>query len=128
MPVAMRSTRKGEKRKYKGHLENEIAVISEEMRRCGDKERMEWKELLLKTMRDSLLSIICILNPEIVVIQYVMLEETDMKIREEMQGELIDWENIPKLVKADNVTKHSIRGLTDLCMNYTISMYSLSKK
>lgn len=62
MPVAMRSTRKGEKRKYKGHLENEIAVISEEMRSCGDKERMEWKELLLKTMRDSLLSIICILN------------------------------------------------------------------
>ena len=128
MPVAMRSTRKGEKRKYKGHLENEIAVISEEMRSCGDKERMEWKELLLKTMRDSLLSIICILNPEIVVIQYEMLEETDMKILEEMLGELIDGENIPKLVKADNLKKHSIRGLIDLCMNNTMSMYSLSKK
>ena len=128
MPVAMRSTRKGEKRKYKGHLENEIAVISDGMRNCGDGERMEWKELLLKTMRDSLLSIICILNPEIVVIQYEMLEETDMKTLEEMLEELIDGENIPKLVKEDNLKKHSIRGLIDLCMHNTMSMYSLSKK
>lgn len=128
MPVADYSEMENGKQKYKGQLEKRIAYISEKIENAEADDRGRWMEILLKTIRDSLLSIICTLNPEIIVIQYERLEERDLQKLEKMLGEWIGEENIPKLVKADHMKKHSIRGIINMCIYNTISMYSLSKK
>lgn len=114
MPVLEHSAAEGEKRRYKGRLENEIAYITEAMN--SGKEKEKWKKLLLKTLCDSLLSIICIINPETIVIQYEELEETDMRKLEEMLGQYIDEENVPNLVKTMDLKCHSIRGIINMCV------------
>ncbi|MEG2733491.1 MAG: ROK family transcriptional regulator, partial [Clostridium sp.] len=65
IPVHHRETSAGKKIKYKGNFENQIMLLNEELKIAAGSKKRELKDILRSTIADGLLSIICVVNPEI---------------------------------------------------------------
>lgn len=111
--------------KYKGNFEQRIAAINEQLEQ---KSTLELLQLLFKTVAEGILSIICVLNPEIIVIKNHNIKNSDLKMLQEILGNYIESSNIPQMVCADDLTEYSIKGVIDMCVMETTSSYSLSSK
>lgn len=116
------------KTKYKGNFENIISYIYNELEKNEGKDNAELKNVLNKTIVDGLLSIICILNPEIIILNCNQLTDDDICQMVEMIKLYINEENIPKIIKIDNLKRHGIQGVINMCIRETLPIYSLSSR
>jgi len=128
IPVRSSITVDNKKTKYKGNFENKISFINDELvsDRCNNYD--ELKSILISTIIDGLLSIICILNPEIIIIIHDQLSEDDMNKMEKVIASTINEENTPKIVKINDLRKYGIQGVINMCIRETLPIYSLSSR
>jgi len=118
----------GKTTKYKGHFEAQISLINEAIEHANQNELAAYKEMLMNTITSGLLSVICVLNPEIIVIKHSSLTDQDYKNIERLLGAWIDDSNIPVIVNAENLDKCSIYGVFRMCIRESTASYSLSNK
>ncbi|GLC80514.1 ROK family protein [Lacrimispora brassicae] len=115
--------------RYKGNFETQISLISEAIEQSlGLPEQEMYKDMLIRTITEGLLSVICVLNPEIIVMKHSCLTEHDCR---KIQRELSDWldeSNVPFIVNAADLSKSSIQGVIRMCIRESTSAYSLSNK
>ncbi|MDD2972661.1 MAG: ROK family protein [Lachnospiraceae bacterium] len=107
-------------------FEERVSVIYEKLDSTQGEEWNNWKKVFCKTIRDSLISIVCILNPEIVVLKCEHLAKEDVKLLDEMLQEYVGEENAPKLIKAQDLKRYSIDGIINMCIEESKAMYLLS--
>lgn len=118
----------GRKTKYKGNFENQIMLLNDELRICTGNRKKELKEILRRTIADGLLSIICVVNPEIIMLNHSGLTKADVGAIEKLLTECVGNENMPKLVKLSDLGRCSIQGVINMCMRETMPIYSLSSR
>ena len=117
---------RGEKfihKKYNGNFEQRIITMNELLE---DIQTQEVKELLLDTVAEGMMSLVCILNPEIIVIKNRYIKKKDINAIAQKMAEFIKKGNLPQLVSADDLTEYSIKGVIDMCLMETTSSYSIS--
>lgn len=114
--------------RFKGNFEHTVVMLQKELRESSGTRKKELKELLRQTVVKGLLSFICLINPEIVVLVCSQLSKTDIKTMEEILKEWIDEEHIPKLLKLEDIREQSISGLLSLCIREISPTYSLSSR
>lgn len=128
IPVHNSITIDGKKTKYKGNFENRLALLREAVHENGGKPGIELKEMLQRTIADGLLSIVCVINPEIIVLKCGFLTDGDLEGIEKRLRECVGRENVPKLVQLEEITKCSMQGVIHMCYEETMPIYSLSSK
>lgn len=112
--------------KYKGNFENNISIINESIDNSTKENKEKLKGILLKTIVDALIGLICIINPEIIAIKNSRITDEDAKYIESVIGEFIDKDNVPKVIKLTNFREHSIQGVINMCIKEKMQGYSLS--
>lgn len=128
IPVHNSAVTDGGSTKYKGNFENQIMRLNEEIKESSGSRKRELKEILRKIIADGLLTIICVVNPEIVVISCSHISKTDLELIGELLKETIGEEHIPKLVKLKELSEYSIQGVMNMCIRETMPVYSLSSR
>ena len=111
------------RKKYNGNFEQRIITMNELME---DIQTKEVKDLLLESVVEGVLSLVCILNPEIIVIKNRYIKKKDINLMTKKMEEFIKIGNLPKLVCAEDLTEYSIKGVIDMCLMETTSSYSIS--
>lgn len=128
IPVHHQTPPDGRKTKYKGNFENQIMLINEELKISTGNRKKELKGMLRSTIAEGLLSIICVVNPEIIMLNHSGLTKADVSAMEELLTECIGSENMPRLVKLSDMSRYSIQGVINMCMRETMPIYSLSSR
>ena len=111
------------RKKYNGNFEQRLITMNELLE---DIQTKEIKDLLLNTVVEGLLSLVCILNPEIIVIKNRYIKKRDINVMTKRMEDFIKRGNLPKLVSAKDLTEYSIKGVIDMCLMETTSSYSIS--
>lgn len=112
--------------KYNGSIEYQITLINSQLKCSHGKEREEFKSMLRSIIADGILSIICVVNPEIIMINHSELSEVDIAMVEDILKEYVGSKNMPKLVKISDISRFTIKGGINMCMRETMPIYSLS--
>ncbi len=128
IPVGNQIMIDGKKTKYKGNFENKIALINEYLETCTEDKKDEMNEMLLKTIADGLMSIICVINPDIIALKLEKLTDEGIKKIEELIEALIHTDNIPKIIKLNDLRKYSIHGVMNMCIRETMPIYQLTNR
>lgn len=128
LPVRRYLPEECQQSKYKGSFEAQISLIREALSKADSQTAPKYKEMLVKTIADGLLGVICILNPEIVVIKCSSLNQWDMDDLVNLLETSVESHNVPFLVRAGDLTKSSIQGVIRMCIRESTSSYSLSNK
>lgn len=126
LPVQDSISVDGQKTKYKGTFENRITLLKESLYHCTENQRSEILEILRKTIADALIAIGCMINPEIVVLKYEQLTDEDIVAIKEIVRNSMGEENMPKIIKIDDMQRYSLKGVIHTCMKETTPIYSLS--
>ena len=105
-----------------------MSHLEEEIRQSSGTRRKELKSLLRRTVAGGLLSIICVINPEVVGLVCSRISRADVKGIEELLKECIGEEHVPKLIKLDDIREQSIYGLIGMCIREITPTYSLSSR
>lgn len=127
LPVINRFPTEGKKSKYKGNFETQISLIREAMEEADSRLAAEYKRMFIETIADGLLSIICILNPEIIVLKGSLTQRDIEQIVVILENCVVGY-NIPFLVRSGDLKNSSIQGAIHMCINESTSSYSLSNK
>lgn len=114
--------------RYQGAFENRVAVLREQLQNSDAEERALCKERLLHALAEGILCVACIVNPEVVVVDCSAFDDGDMRAMREILRRQIDAENIPDLVRAEDLKSHSLRGMFKLCVEEMHTAYSLSNR
>lgn len=114
--------------RFKGNFENTVVMLQKALRESSGARKKELKEQLRQTAAKGILSFICLINPEIVVLVCSQLSKTDIRMIEEVLKEWIGGEHIPKLLKLENIREQSMGGLLSLCIREITPTYSLSSR
>lgn len=128
IPVQSQEIVMPEKGRYRGNFEKQISTLHEEIAGSKGKKRQELKSILTETIIQGLISIICVVNPEVIVIQDSQIAEKDLKEMEAFMRAYLGSENIPKLVKLKEIQTCSINGVINMCIRETMPVYSLSSR
>lgn len=113
--------------KYKRSFEKDINELKNHIRE-QKKDISVLKEALINTLVDGFINLLCILNPEVLIIQTDELSVNDIdKIITSIKDN-ISQENMPKIIKLRDEKIHSINGVVTLCLIETISSYSVFNK
>lgn len=126
LPVQDSISVDGQKTKYKGTFENRITLLKESLYYCTENQRSEILGILRKTIADALIAIGCMINPEIVVLKYEQLTNEDIVAIKEIVRNSMGEENMPKIIKIDDMQRYSLKGVIHTCMKETTPIYSLS--
>lgn len=114
--------------KYKGEFERQIYLINQKLGTTQDQQREYYKQILINTITDGIMGLICILNPEVIVLKHNYLTARDIGIIKERLSHHIDEVNIPEIVIADELKSNSIHGVMRMCIRESTPTYSLSNK
>ncbi len=117
----------GEESRYKGSFEKDI----NELKKCIKENKegtLNFKKALIDTLADGFTNLLCILNPEVLIIQTDELSKNDIKNISTSIRNNISQENMPKIIKLRDEKIHSINGVVSLCLIETISSYSVFNK
>lgn len=129
IPVKQHFPIKGKVTRYTGNFETQISLITEAIEQSsGLSEQGLYKDMLIRTIVEGLLSVICILNPEIIVMKHRCLTEHDCQKIERELAEWVDESNVPSIINAADLSKSSIQGVIRMCIRESTSSYSLSNK
>jgi len=128
LPVQNNFPSAGKTTKYKGNFEAQISLINEAIEHSNKNELVIYKEMLINTITNGLLSVICVLNPEIIVINHSYITNQDCRSIGRLLGTWIDDSNIPVIINAQNLNKCSIHGVFTMCISESTLSYSLSNK
>lgn len=109
--------------KYKGSFEKDINELKNQIREKKDVSIL--KEALINTLVDGFINLLCILNPEVLIIQTDELSENDIDKIVTSIKDNISQENMPEIIKLNDEKIHSINGVVTLCLIETISSYSV---
>ncbi len=113
--------------KYKGNFERYIYEIKKQIK--NNKEDTEkFKKALINTLVDGLTNLLCVLNPEVLVIQSDELTKKDIEEIEILICKNINKENMPRIIKLQDDMKYSINGVITMCLIETITSYSVSNR
>lgn len=128
IPVSSHLDIDGKQTKYKGTFENKIALITEHLENCDEDKKDMAREILLKSIADGLMSIICVINPDVIALKLNKLSDKDIrKIKELIHG-YIDEENIPNIIKLEDLRKFMIQGVMNMCIRETMPIYQLTSR
>lgn len=114
--------------RYKGDFEYTVIRLEDEIRQKSGNAKKELKSRLRRTVAQGLLSIVCVINPEVVGIVCSHLSKADVKLVEELIKECVGEEHTPGLIKLENIGEQSIRGLIGMCIREITPTYSLSSR
>lgn len=129
MPVCWKLSLQGEEIFIKDNFENVVTKIQDKMNQCTDMYTYNViKESLLQVLAECFLNMICILNPEIIIIQYDLLTSSEILSLIKILESCINEENIPQIVKCNDLGNHSIEGIVNMCIRETSNVFSLSNK
>lgn len=128
LPICQREEKEDKDSRFKGNFEHTLVMLQKALRESGGVKKKELKEQLRQTVVKGLLSFICLINPQIVVLVCSQLSKTDLKAIEEALKEWIGEEHIPRLLKLENIREQSISGLLSLCIREITPTYSLSSR
>lgn len=128
LPVSQGVGRQDGNSRYKGDFEHTMSHLEEEIRQSSGTRRKELKSLLRRTVAGGLLSIICVINPEVVGLVCSQISRADVKGIEDLLKECIGEEHVPKLIKLDDIREQSIYGLIGMCIREITPTYSLSSR
>lgn len=115
-------------RRYKGEFEHTVIRLEEELMESSGTRRKELKALLRETVAGGLLSIVCVINPEVVGLVCRQLSRADVRLIEDRLKECVGSENLPRLMKLDDIREQSVKGLIGLCIREITPTYSLSSR
>lgn len=118
----------GSDARYNGAFEHTVIRLEEELRQSSGTRKKELKSLLRRTVANGLLSIICVINPEVVGLVCSQITRTDIKGIEELLKDCIGEEHVPKLMKLDDIREPGIHGLIGMCIREITPTYSLSSR
>ena len=128
LPVRRNSDGLPASSRYKGDFEHTVIYLEEELRQSSGAKKKELKGLLRRTVADGLLSIICVINPEVIGLVCSQISRSDVKLIEYLLNECIGEEHVPKLIKLDDIREQSIHGLIGMCIREITPTYSLSSR
>lgn len=128
IPVRNYFPAEGRSTRYRGDFEMQISLINEALEASEGDERELYREMLVKTIADGLLSVICVLNPEIAMIKHSGLTNSDCRRIEKRLAKSINKSNLPLIVNVSDLNQCSICGVIQLCMKESTHTYSLSNK
>lgn len=117
-----------EGRRYKGDFEHTMIHLEQELRDSGGARKKELKSLLRETVADGLLSIVCVINPEVIGLVCSQISRADLKAVEDRLKEHVGEEHVPKLIKLDDIHEPGIHGLIGMCIREITPTYSLSSR
>lgn len=128
LPVRNYIQAKGKATRYIGDFEAQISLITEAFEQAASEEKEKYKDMLIQTVKDGLLSVICVLNPEIIVMKHNYLTNQDYKKIEQLLGEYVQHINVPTIVNAEDIKRNSIQGVIRMCIRESTPTYSLSNE
>lgn len=114
--------------RYKGDFEHTVICLEQELKQSSGAKKKELKTLLRQTIAEGLLSIICVINPEVVGLVCSQISRSDVKMIEDLLKECIGEEHVPRLMKLDDIREQSIHGLIGMCIREITPTYSLSSR
>lgn len=128
LPVEKMAGDDEKSRRYRGAFEHTVAGLEEEIKEASGARKKELKALLRGTVANGLLSLICLINPEVIVLVCSQLSKNDVKLLEEPLRGWIGEEHLPRLVRLENIREQSISGLLSVCIREITPTYSLSSR
>lgn len=128
LPVEKMAMGDGKSSRYRGAFEHTVVRLEEEIRESSGARKKELKSLLRSTVANGLLSLSCLINPEVIVLVCSQLSKNDIKLLEEPLREWIGEEHLPRLVRLENIREQSMSGLLSMCIREITPTYSLSSR
>ena len=128
LPVEKLSVGGEKSSRYRGAFEQTVVRLEQEIREASGSRKKELKSLLRSTVANGLLSLSCLINPEVIVLVCSQLSKNDVKLLEEPLKDWIGEENLPKLVRLENIREQSMKGLLTMCIREITPTYSLSSR
>ncbi len=97
------------------NLEMEIQDLHNKIEMFPDE--IKYHKRLYSLIAKAMMSIICILNPELIVITGDFSELEIAHIKKEL-NEMLEIENIPEIQAIHDIHKYCIQGIVSVCMEY----------
>ncbi len=126
-PVRNYSIDAEKNRNTEENFETYIGKINKKIDSAKGREKEKWKRIFCQVTRDSLIGLICFLNPEVVILKCDRLHQKDIQVLEQMLQDSIGKDNLPKIVQEYDLKAYSIKGIINMCIEETNAMYLLSK-
>lgn len=98
------------------NLKNKIKIEKEE----------NLKESLMMIVSKTILNIVCILNPETVVIQCEVIKNEDINYVINYISNAVGKDNCPEIIVLESSKEHGLNGTINMCLKETTYQYSLS--
>lgn len=115
----------GQDNNIQNSLEQTLLSLKEKIKKAKEQKL---KEELLSKVSKVILNIVCILNPEAVIIECEVINKKEIDFIKKYISNLVGADNCPKLIGLESAKEHGINGIINLCLNETTYQYSLSNK
>lgn len=114
--------------KYNSNNLNLEDYIMSLRKRYLESKDNKFKKEILSIISNFIRTLVCVLNPQAMIIQCSILTKSDMEFIEKDVSNNVGEENFPKLIKVDSLREGSINGVISMCLKETDYQYSLSNK
>lgn len=114
--------------KYNSNNLNLEDYIMSLRKRYLESKDNKFKKEILSIISNFIRTLVCVLNPQAMIIQCSILTKSDMEFIEKDVSNNVGEENFPKLIKVDSLREGSINGVVSMCLKETDYQYSLSNK
>ncbi len=128
MPVCAVDLESGQRQLRKETLEDRILYLYERFNNAKPEEKQELKTELINVIADVLTYIVCIINPEAIVLACCLLDESDINTIRGILAERIVLKSIPRIVNSNGMRKNGVAGMIAFCIRESIPVYALSSK
>lgn len=114
--------------KYNSNNLNLEDYIMSLRKRYLESKDNKFKKEILSIISNFIRTLVCVLNPQAMIIQCSILTKSDMEFIEKDVSNNVGEENFPKLIKVESLREGSINGVISMCLKETDYQYSLSNK
>ncbi len=114
------------------NLENQLMKLREQLKAAekgGNAKKGEaLRHRYLQIVAYGLLSVVCILNPEVIVIQCETVSQEDLSFIEKQMEEYVGVEHMPWITKISRIQNYGVQGAVNLCIRENSPSYFLEKR
>ncbi len=110
------------------NFEQQLMRLLEKLAAAPEEEQEAVKNRLIQTVADGLLSVVCVLNPEVIAIQCSSFSSGDLSELEKAMADYVGTENVPWLVKIEDFQKHGVQGAINMCIREYTPIYTLERR
>lgn len=132
LPVPEKVMKQNRPSRYRGHFERQLMTIAEELEHPSEElteeKRAELKKTYLQIVAYGFLSVVCILNPEVIAIQCEKISTEDLLQLEKMMEECVGTEHMPWITKIGDIQKYGAQGAVNMCIRENSPGYILERR